>query len=279
MILSYKEFTPPSEYADNKDFKHQVMKSCSNNFKTIDNNISLEQLSKALKSNMVYSNIIWKGNHRNKFDAILNVDLLIFDIDEGLTIEAVHSMIPFKMMTLTTTSHTLQHHKFRVFIPFEHKISFLDALEYTEFLKLFDTKYFKNQVDKACLEPARAYITTPNAQYKLNDHKVMFNPDELLEQAKIEVLSIRLRNAPLVHKINTNKKQPTIEDVKNYKRSKEIASQFREGNHYDPVYRLIGVGKKAGLSNEECAKMIMSYNIGKEYSDFNDLVKKARKYD
>ena len=143
MILSYKEYTQPLEYTDTKDLKYQIMLSCYNNFKTInDNNITLEHLAKALQSNLVYSNIIWKNNHRNKENAILDIDMLIFDIDNDLTIEEVHLMLPFKMMTLTTTSHTPQHHKFRVFIPLEQKISFSDSLEYTEFLKLFDTKYF-----------------------------------------------------------------------------------------------------------------------------------------
>lgn len=283
MILSYKEFIQPLEYTDSKDFKHQIMMSCYNNFKTLDDNkiidnAKLETLAKALQHNVVYSNIIWKNNHRKKENALLDVDMLIFDIDNDLRIEEVHSMLPFNMMTLTTTSHTAQHHKFRVFIPLEHKISFNDDLEYAEFLKLFDTKYFNNQVDKNCLEPARAYITTTSAEYKLNYKQNMFNPDELLEQAKIEAFSTRLRNTPLVRRVSTNKRQPTIDEVKNYKKSKEIAAQFKNGNHYKPVYSLIGVGKKAGLSSEECAQMIMSYNLGNEYNDLNDLVKKANRY-
>lgn len=280
MILSYKEFTPPSVYVDSNDLKDQIMRSCYNEFKTIDDNtIALETLANVLQSDIVYSNIIWEGNHRNKANAILNVDMLIFDIDNGLTIEQVHDMLDFKMMTLTTTSHTPGHHKFRVFIPLEKKVSFSDSLEYTEFLKLFDTKYFNNQVDESCLEPARAYITRDSAQYKLNDIDDLFSPDELLEEAKMEVFSIRLRSTPICRYVSTRKKTPTIETVKNYKRTKELVAQFKKGNHYKPVFSLLGVGKTAGLTSEECARMIMSYNIGKEYSDFHDLVKKANKYD
>ena len=284
MILSYKEFTPPTTYTDKNDFKNQIMQSCYNDFKTINDNdiiddTRLEEIGKAFQGNVVYSNIIWEGNHRSKQNAILNVDMLIFDIDEDLTIEQVHQMLAFKMMTLTTTSHTPEHHKFRVFIPLDKKVSFGDALEYTEFLKLFDTKYFNGQVDQNCLESARAYITRPNAQYKLNNIKDLFNPDELLEKAKVEAFSTRLRNTPLVKRIRTNKKQLTIDEVKNLSNSRKLVAQFRKGNHHDPVYRLIGVGKGKGLSSEECARMIMSYKLGKEYSNFNDLVKKASRYD
>jgi len=281
MTLSIKKYDP--SYIDGKLDKNQAMKDCYNGFTTrqapsVITDENLKKLAKILQRNCVYSNVIWKDNHRSTDNAILsNIDLLVFDIDDTLSLEDVHSNLKVKAMTLTTTSHTEEHHKFRVIIPLQQQVSFKDDIEYIEFLKLLNTELFNNLADKACLEPARAYITTDKAQYKLNYVAESLDPLPYLEMAKQKAFGKRLQFIDFQPSLNTRK--PTIEEVKNYNKTQEIASEFSAGNNYEPVYRILGIGKIAGLSNEECAKLIMSYNLGNEYSSKNSLIRKAKLYD
>lgn len=280
MNFSYKEFVPV--YNDGTLDKSLAMQHCVDGFQVINSNKpmddgQLERLAKILQRHMVYSNIVWKENHRKKENALLdNVDIIILDIDEGFQIKDVIENTPFKIMTLTTTSHTEEHHKFRVFIPLNQSVSFKDNTEYKEFLKVINSKYFQNKADKNCLESGRAYITTDRAEYQINSVHDLLDPAKMLEEAKINVFTARLKSEQLFQDVRT--KRYMVEDVKNFKRTKEIAATFKAGNHHLPVYQIIGVGKTSGLTDAECAELIMSYNLGKEYSDFQSLVKKAQLY-
>ncbi|MDP3023432.1 MAG: hypothetical protein Q8N32_09425, partial [Sulfuricurvum sp.] len=275
MRFSHKSFIP--QYKDGKLDKESAMKRCVDGFKTFNTcntRNDLEQLGKALQSHAVYSNIIWKESYRKKENAILNdVDMLIIDIDEGLTIDEVLTNTPFQIMTLTTASHTEGHHKFRVFILLDKPITFRDNIEYRELLRHIDSKYFKSQADKACFEVGRGFITTDDAQYQINDIDEMLDCSELLKEAKIASLVERLKNQPLFNDVSTS--SYTIEQVKKFPKVKDLTATFSDRNHYRPVFQILGIAKKAGLSDQDCVHLILSYKIGGEYSDFDDLMKKV----
>ena len=63
--------------------KSSAMRSCVDEFETVrsDKNMNDEQLirlANILQRHIVYSNIIWKGNHRKKENALLDsVDIII----------------------------------------------------------------------------------------------------------------------------------------------------------------------------------------------------------
>ncbi|QOY54528.1 hypothetical protein HUE87_11780 [Candidatus Sulfurimonas marisnigri] len=278
MRFSYKVFTP--KYQGGELDKTQAMKACARDYNTFyaqNSESELEQLGKSFQNYYVYSNIVWKDNHRKIENAVLEeIDMLIIDIDNGLTISEVLCNTPFQIMTLTTTSHTEEHHKFRVFILLEEPISLKDNIEYRELLKLIDSKYFNSQSDKACFEVGRAFITTGSAKYQINGIKEMLDCSVLLKEAKISALGERLKSQPLFNHIST--KEFTIEQVKQFPKVKDLVGSFGEQNHYRPVFQILGIAKKAGLSDQDAVNLVMSYNIGGEYSDFNDLMKKVKRY-
>ena len=279
MKFSYKGFLPKNKN-DEKKSKQEIMKDCVYDFNryACDNTIeNLHEFGKLLKNNFVYSNIIWENNHRNKANAKLeNIDMLIIDIDDGLKIDEVIENCPFQIMTLTTTSHTEEHHKFRGFILLNESISLKNNDEYRELLSLIDKKYFGSYCDTACFESGRAYITTTNADYQINDKDNLLDCKQLLKEVKMNLLAKKLQNIDTQVSINTQ--SHTIEEVKRFPKVMELVSQFRKGNHYSPVYRIMGICKTAGLSDDEACRLILSYNIGNEYSNYNDLMVKVKKY-
>ena len=281
MNISVKEFTP--KYTDGKLEKKEIMRNANNNFRTISNdNIlqddRLDSLASILQRNLVYSNLTWKDNHRLSKNALLDkIDFLILDIDDGITLDEVHEMVPFKIMTVTTTSHTSEHHKFRVIIPLLKVMSFQDKEEYKVFMKVLNDTYFQSKADSACFDVARVYITTDKANTKINQAIEYFDPKDILEKAQVEIVSELWRYKGCSTSINT--RGVDIDTVLKYKKVKEHALTFRSGNHYNRVYSIIGIAKIAGLSNEDCAELILTYNLPAEYGNKEDLIKKASKYD
>lgn len=283
MIISAQEYIPVYLY-DNKLNKTAIMKSCITDFNVLNihhNDIDtlLESLGNFLQGSIVYSNITWKTNHRRKDNAILDsINLLVLDIDSGLTIQEVLEF-DFKALLLTTTSHTDEHHKFRVLIPCAKNISFENHEDFKLFMSTVDEKYFDSCADKTCLEAGRAYISTNSAMiYRTNSTKII-DVDFVLEEVRLKKFKQNIQKVFIEPVVSFGKKSYSIKDIKKFPKVKKLVESFEKGNHYTPVYKILGIAKKSGLTSQEAAMLIMTYNIGGEYSDFNSLVKKANNYD
>ena len=113
-------------------------------------------------------------------------------------------------------------------------------------------------------------VTNPKYHDNLIDGILLVYSQHFFEPTPIHVLDEWLHDTTTKY---------TIEDVKGFKSIKDIVNSFSKGNHYQQTYSIMGIGKTVGLSSHDCAELIMSYNIGGEYSNYSDLVKKADRYD
>jgi hypothetical protein len=262
---------------DGKLDKQAVMKASVSDFSVGEFKGNLEKLGAVFRTNVVYSNMKWKNNYRLKDNANLkSIDIMLLDIDNGLTIEEVLK-IPFALMCLTTTSHTPEKPKFRVFLPLLEPIEFLNNEEYKELMELISETYFSGAVDKATMEIGRAYISTTRAESFVNNSSELLDPTELL--VKVRRNLVLKEFAKLVNteqSISLRTRPVTIEEVLKYPKVKALIKQLGDGNNYLPVYKIMGISKKAGLSDENTADLILSLNIGSEYSERSSLLKKNR---
>lgn len=101
-----------------------------------------------------WSPFIYK-EYRRESDFI-STDLLVFDIDEGQTIEEAEDIVKDLNVTclcLPTTSHKDSHHKFRLLFPLSKTITNIDEYKstYAKYAKYFTT-------DPACTDAARFYF-------------------------------------------------------------------------------------------------------------------------
>mgnify|MGYP003609018820 CR=1 FL=1 len=279
----------PVYLSNGKLDKAKALSQCTYEFypldlKVFDNNMDkkLKSFASKVKSFCCYSNLSWQGRHRHSKCVLLNdIDLLIFDFDSGVTISDMLKF-EYKSMILTTISHTAANNKFRLILPLSTPISFKNSEEYRCFMEIVNRIYFNNNADSNCFDTARCYISHPDSLSQINDYKNLFEAGALLALAKKKLQEKEeKKRLSEVEKLNQphQQKQYTIEDVKRFAKVQEYVATFSKGNHYSPVYKIIGIGKKSGLSNHECAELIMSYNIGNEYSDKDSLIKKAMKYD
>jgi hypothetical protein len=278
MTFSMKRFN--EVYLGNGDLdKNRVMQTCVDDFQICSGDITLNELSPYLKNNLVYSNMRWEGNYRLKANADLSgIDVILLDIDNGMKIDEVLAL-PFNLMCLTTTSHTVEKPKFRVFLPLLEPISLNDNQEYKELMGLISKTHFHNAIDASTMEIGRAYITTTRAESFVNNSTEKFDANALLvtvrQNIKFEALARELKNS-----VNNNiqTRPATIEEVLRYPKVKNLISEFGEGNHYKPVFQIMGISKKAGLSDHDTVSLIMKMNIGGEYSNYDSLMKKVERY-
>lgn len=106
----------------------------------------------------------------------ISVDFLVYDIDEGQTIEEVEKVIhnlDIHCLVLPTTSHTEEDHRFRVIIPLSKTVTDTESYNDT-FAKM--AEYFS--IDPACSDVARFFFgsTTVDGFY--------FEGSKLLEPEK-----------------------------------------------------------------------------------------------
>ncbi len=106
-----------------------------------------------LVTNFAYSPFIFK-EYRRESD-FLSTDLVVFDIDEKMKIEEAEKVINELQLTclcLPSTSHSEEHHKFRLLFPLSRTISDPDEFRAT-YAKLAENF----PVDPACKDVCRFY--------------------------------------------------------------------------------------------------------------------------
>ena len=278
MRLTVKQFTEILKDDGSLD-KQAIMRNSVADFKSGSFKGTLADLGEVLKDNIVYSNIKWRDDYRLQANADLsNIDIILLDIDNGLSIDEVLKL-PFSLMCLTTTSHTVEKPKFRVFLPLLDPISLVNNDEFKELLSLISSTYFSGAVDVATMESGRAYITTNRALSFVNEVSELLNLTALLETVKRNIVLKEFARLVSTEKgVTLNTKPVSINVVRSYPKVKALIAELGAGSNYGPVYRIMGICRKAGLGCDDTASLILSLNIGNEYSDRSSLLKKIERY-
>lgn len=83
-----------------------------------------------------WANHHFKKGHRAEENVIAGFNMLAIDVDEGITLSAVHDLLKeYKFLTYTTKRHQTEGHgdRFRVILPINYNLT-LDSDEYKEFM-------------------------------------------------------------------------------------------------------------------------------------------------
>lgn len=116
-------------------------------------------------------------NHRNDDNVISGVNMLILDVDEGMTIqEALQIFKKHNYYMYTTKRHTESEHRFRILLPLSHNLK-LNKQEYTEFVENVLEYYPLPIVDDASTQRSKKWLTNDGDIYSNFDGE---NIDALL---------------------------------------------------------------------------------------------------
>lgn len=163
-------------YSDNMTYNYKKIK------------VPFVKLMDLVKSDFNYSAGTFKDGHR-KADNYLNYsDLIILDIDEGLTIkEAKKVFEPFDYILATTKSHQKQKDKkppcdrFRIILTTDTPIS-LNKEEYRQMMTEVHEEF--NFVDKSCKDASRFYYPNKDAEVFIHGGFCDFYWEDYWERAK-----------------------------------------------------------------------------------------------
>lgn len=83
---------------------------------------------------MHWANHHFKGGHRAEENVFTGFNMIVIDVDGGITLDTVHELMKeYKFMTYTTKRHTDEENRFRLIIPMNYYLE-LDSSEYKEFM-------------------------------------------------------------------------------------------------------------------------------------------------
>ena len=85
-------------------------------------------------SGMHWANHHFKGGHRAEENVFVGFNMIVIDVDGGITLNTVHELMKeYKFMTYTTKRHSDEENRFRLIIPMNYYLE-LDSSEYKEFM-------------------------------------------------------------------------------------------------------------------------------------------------
>lgn len=203
-----------------------------------------DQLKNMIKAPKVlhWCNHAFVGNHRAEDNARKGFNMIVVDIDEGVSLNIAHTLLKeYKFMTYTTKSHTDQVNRFRLIIPMKYELK-LNSDEYKLFMDSF-LEWLPFCVDPATHQRSRKWETNPNAIIHTNDGKLLditqFIPDTT-------------KNAQF------HKDMKAIENLDNLERW--FAVRMVQGNRNNLMLRFAMIFVDNGWSFNDVKDKVLSFN-------------------
>lgn len=97
--------------------------------------VPFDQLSQLTQAQgMHWANHHFKNGHRAEENVIAGFNMVVIDVDEGISLETAHALMKdYKFLTYTTKRHTEEVNRFRLILPINYVLE-LDSEEYKEFM-------------------------------------------------------------------------------------------------------------------------------------------------
>ncbi len=130
----------------------------------------IHQLTQA--PGMHWANHHFRNNHRSEENVIAGFNMVVIDVDGGISLAAVHDLLAqYKFMTYTTKRHTDEENRFRLMMPINYNLV-LDTEEYREFMNsLMDWLPFKT--DEAANQRSKKWESYHDGSYHHNDGELL----------------------------------------------------------------------------------------------------------
>jgi len=124
------------------------------------------------------------GGHRKEDNAIGGFNLVVIDVDEGVSLSTAKLLLKeYKSLIYTTKRHTEAVNRFRIILPISHTLK-MDSIEFREFMtNIYEWLPFK--VDEQTNQRARKWMSH-NGDHWYNDGKVLDALDFIPKTTKNE---------------------------------------------------------------------------------------------
>lgn len=116
----------------------------------------------------------FESGYRDGSHAILPMNLLVLDVDEGVSLKMAHKLLEdYTFLTYTTKRHTASHNRFRIIMPMSKIIKLSEAEHKAFYENIFEWLPF--EVDTATSDIARKWQCYAGSDQFLNEG-IMFDP-------------------------------------------------------------------------------------------------------
>lgn len=116
---------------------------------------------------MHWCNHSFKNEHRSEENVIAGFNMIVIDVDGGVSLNAVHELLKdYVYMTYTTKRHTDTENRFRIMIPTNYVLH-LDAADYKEFMDNI-AKWLPFKIDEEANQRSRKWETYHKGNHHYN---------------------------------------------------------------------------------------------------------------
>lgn len=125
----------------------------------------LHQMTQA--EGMHWTNHHFKNGHRAEENVIAGFNMIVIDVDGGISLDSVHDLMSdYKFMTYTTKRHSDEEHRFRLMIPMNYYLEF-DSDEYKEFMNQV-MEWLPFQTDESANQRAKKWESFSGGDFFYN---------------------------------------------------------------------------------------------------------------
>lgn len=190
-----------------------------------------------------WCNHSFKNQHRSEDTTIQGFNMVVLDVDEGTTLEAVHELLEdYTFMTHTTRRHTDDEHRFRLILPMSYQLK-LDKIDYREFMKnVYSWLPFK--VDTSTIDRSRKWMTNPKGKYHYN-----------ITEQLLDVLPFVPKTSRNAEYNQRNKELQSLDNLERW-----FAERIANGNRNNQMLKFAMALADSGMGYGEVETKVLAFN-------------------
>jgi len=201
-----------------------------------------------------WSNHQFRNEHRAEENVITGFNMIVLDVDGGVTLEAVHELLKdYKFLTYTTKRHTDDAHRFRLVMPINYHLE-LDSDEYKEFINCV-MSWLPFKIDEASNQRSKKWMSHPG---EYDEETQTFSKDNLHYNLEGELLDAR-DFIPKTSRNEEYKKQSAkLESLDNLERW--FAQRIASGNRNNHMIKFALALVDSGMSLFDVKNAVTAFN-------------------
>lgn len=204
----------------------------------------LDKLPRLLSApNLHWANHSFEGDHRSEDNVIPGFNLMVVDVDGGVSLDAVHDLLAdYTFITSTTKRHTDEEHRFRLIMPTNYILN-LKKDDYKEFMNSF-LLWLPFESDPSANQRSKKWMTYEDSVVYVNRGPQV-----------IDVL-------PFIPKTKANNEYvQSIADLGNLDNLERwFLNHMEQGNRNNTLLNYAMMLKDAGMGFDELEGKVLSLN-------------------
>lgn len=180
--------------------------------------------------------------HRADENVLAGFNLVVIDVDGGISLAHVHELLKeYKFMTYTTKRHTKEENRFRLIMPINYNLE-LSAEEYKEFMNsVMEWLPFKS--DEGANQRPRKWESNPKGKYHYNDGMLLDALDHIPKTSRNEQ-----------HK-SQNKELQSLDNLQRW-----FAQRMANGNRSNYLLKFALALADSGLDHMTARQQVLEFN-------------------